>query len=249
MLTEERHGEILKILQERPAVTVQELTEILDTSESTIRRDLTALHNLGKLNKVHGGATSLAGQFNAKDDTVTIRQRLNWEEKCRIGEYAAALVGKDDFIYVDAGTSTQAMIQHIEERRALYVTNGILHARHLAQRGCRVFVLGGEIKPATEAVVGSEALDALRKYNFTKGFFGANGVTAESGYSTPDVNEAMVKAKAMARCGESYVLCDPAKVGRISPVTFAPIEAAVLITTKLEHESLKGCTEILEVDL
>ena len=68
MLTEERHHEILDLLNRRGAVTVIELTKLLKTSESTIRRDLNALARIGKLNKVHGGATALERVMQAEED-------------------------------------------------------------------------------------------------------------------------------------------------------------------------------------
>ena len=67
MLTEERFAEILRMLGEEKSVTVQELTERLATSESTIRRDLTALAEKGLLVKVHGGATALEMDYTTKD--------------------------------------------------------------------------------------------------------------------------------------------------------------------------------------
>ena len=63
MLTEERYAAILRILAEKKAVTVQELTRALDASESTVRRDLTALHKSGRLYKVYGGATAVFHLF------------------------------------------------------------------------------------------------------------------------------------------------------------------------------------------
>ena len=57
------------------------------------------------------------------------------------------------------------------EKEAVYVTNGISHARKLLHKGCRVFLLGGELKKETEALIGAEALESLGKYNFTKGFW------------------------------------------------------------------------------
>ncbi|MFW5647048.1 MAG: DeoR family transcriptional regulator, partial [Acetivibrio ethanolgignens] len=59
MLMEQRFHEILRAIEEKQTVTVQELTELLNTSESTIRRDLSILDKEGKLNKVHGGATAI----------------------------------------------------------------------------------------------------------------------------------------------------------------------------------------------
>ena len=232
MLMEERFAAILKILVEKPAVTVAELTGLLDTSESTIRRDLAALHNMGKLHKVHGGATAIDADYAAKDDDVASRQELHADEKKRIGRFAASLIEKDDFVYIDAGTTTEAMLAFITEKRAVFVTNGTVHAKKLVQHGCRAFVLGGEIKLATEAVVGTEALESLRKYNFTKGFFGTDGV----------------KQEAMRKCRACFVLADAAKFGRIAPVTFGQLADATVITTRLEEQELQGYTNVWEVD-
>ena len=125
MLAEERFREILKIVNEKKTVTVTELTELLDTSESTIRRDLTQLHKRGALLKVHGGATVLNGAYTTKDAKVSEREGLYVEEKRSIAKLAAALIGQEDFVYIDAGTSTASLAEAISEREAVYVTNGI----------------------------------------------------------------------------------------------------------------------------
>lgn len=77
-------------------MTVTELTELLDTSESTIRRDLTQLHKRGALLKVHGGATVLNGAYTTKDAKVSEREGLYVEEKRSIAKLAAALIGQED---------------------------------------------------------------------------------------------------------------------------------------------------------
>ncbi|MFR7442525.1 MAG: hypothetical protein ACLUUO_02275 [Sellimonas intestinalis] len=61
-------------------------------------------------------------------------------------------------------------------------------------------MIGGELKAATEAIVGNEAYVNLQKYNFTKGCFGTNGLNRTSGFTTPDINEAMIKDV----CTEAY---------------------------------------------
>ena len=63
MLTEKRFEEILKLLDEKKSITVTEIKEMLNTSESTIRRDLTALDRAGKLVKVFGGAVAVDAAF------------------------------------------------------------------------------------------------------------------------------------------------------------------------------------------
>ena len=211
MLAEERFREILKIVKDKKTVTVQELTALLQTSESTIRRDLTTLHQRGALIKVHG------------------------------------LIREEDFVYLDAGSSVDVMIDYITESGALYVTNSVSHAQKLLKKGMRVFLIGGELKAVTEAIVGAEAVESLKKYHFTKGFFGTNGADAVSGYTTPDITEALVKEKAMQQCRKNYVLSDSSKINQISSVTFADFQSAQLITTKLQDESYKKYTNIMEV--
>ena len=71
----------------------------------------------------------------------------------------------------------------------------------------------------------------MKKYNFSKGFFGTNGVSNRNGYTTPDVNEAMVKKEAIKRCIEPYVLADESKIEEVSFVTFANISDSSLITS------------------
>jgi DeoR family fructose operon transcriptional repressor len=248
MLTEERYAEILKIVEEKKAVTVLELTKALNSSESTVRRDLTALNSLGKLNKVHGGATAIDVSYSTKDDDVSVRQSRNIDEKSAIGKYAASLIENDDFVYIDAGTTTEFMIHYIVRQNAVYVTNSTTHAKKLAQKGCKVFILGGELKMATDAVVGNEAIESLKKYNFTKGFFGVNGINVKSGYSTPDVSEALVKAEALSKCNAKFILADTTKFNSISPITFAPLSGATIITTSLNDAQYKNHTTVMEIE-
>ena len=121
MLTEERFKLILDILKEKKSITVSELVEELKISESTVRRDLTSLSKMGKLNKVHGGATFLEEDYNNEELDVKIKHTLNVDEKKRIGKFAASLIEEGDFIYIDAGTSTELMIDYINEKKAIYV--------------------------------------------------------------------------------------------------------------------------------
>lgn len=248
MLIDERLNAILKIVEEQKSATVQELTQRLNASESTIRRDLSVLHKKGKLVKVHGGATVIGMNYNTKDDDVATRQDLNREDKIKIGKYAASLIKPNDFVYIDAGTTTEIMIDYIEERNAVFVTNATTHAMKLAQKGCTTYILGGELKSSTEAVVGSDTILSLQKYNFTIGFWGTNGVNQKTGFSTPDMNEALVKREAMKHCKNCYVLCDNSKFRQISSVTFGEFTEATIITTNLKDDLYKKCKNIMEVD-
>lgn len=247
MLTEERHSLILEEIQEKSVVYVSELVNKLSASESTIRRDLNLLHKEGKLKKVHGGATSLKNNLITKDEKFEHRQKINIDEKTAIAKYAASLIEEDDFVYLDAGSSTALVINFINTKKTIFVTNGIDQAKSLIKRGLKTYILAGEIKPQTEAIIGVEAINSLRKYNFTKGFFGANGVSIDRGFTTPDLKEALVKEEALKRTNEAYILVDSTKFNEISNVTFGMLEDAAIITTKIEDNRYYDIAEILEV--
>lgn len=247
MITEERFEKILQMLEDKRVVTVQELSEVLSISESTIRRDLTLLNSQRKLKKVHGGAKAINRSFNSVDFDINLRGDQFREEKKRIGVYGGKLIKKEDFVYIDAGSTTEALADAITETGAVYVTNGMNIAKKLTAKGLRTIIIGGEIKPITDAVVGSEALACLKKYHFTKGFFGTNGIDLEAGYTTPDPSEAQIKIQALKTCKEAYILADTSKFEQISPVTFGLLEEAFIITTELKETIYKKYTKILEV--
>ena len=168
MLTTDRRTQILKILRQNGSVTVSGLAEKFETSESTIRRDLLALSQLGKINKVHGGATALGQEFLNNEENFNEKSLQNINEKEEIAKYAASQINDDDFVFIDAGTTTFLMTKYITAYRATYVTNGIAHAKELTAKGCKVFVIGGELKSTTEAIIGLVAASNLQKYNFSK---------------------------------------------------------------------------------
>lgn len=247
MLTQDRQSKILSILKEQGSVTVTRLTEILSTSESTIRRDLTSLAKEGKLNKVHGGATALHQEFVSIEDNIDEKLKKNTEEKKEIARYAASQIQDDDFVYIDAGTTTLLMTTFLTNSKATFVTNGIDHAKQLVKNGCTTVVLGGKLKQSTEAIIGIVAATNLQKYSFTKAFLGANGISEKRGYTTPDTEEAMLKAVVMERSFVSYVLADSSKFNKVSAVSFGALDTACIITDKCEIEKIKKKTVVKEV--
>lgn len=248
MLAEERFAAILSLLKEKKSVTVLELTQALDISESTIRRDLIALHKMGKLKKVHGGATLLHKDFGLYETKLSERNGDHLEEKKKIAAYAASLIQAHDFIYLDAGSTTLQMVEYLEEKDAIYVTNGLELAKRLSALGFRIFILSGEIKASSEAVVGIGAISSLQKYNFTKSFLGTNGITIDNGFTTPDVNEAYVKSEVMKHTKTTYVLADSSKFDVCTPIHVADISDATIITTTGVDAGYKEEADIIEVE-
>lgn len=248
MLQKERHDKILAQLKKKHAVKVTNLAKELGISESTIRRDINELDQLGRLKRVFGGAVSISSDMALRETDVASRARLQVEEKDKIARYAATMINENDFIFIDAGTTTDRMIDYLEQKNVTYVTNGIVHAKKLIQRGFHVYMIGGLLRPSTEAAVGAAAIGAIRQYNFTKCFMGANGIDAERGFTTPDIGEAAIKTAAMEQSYISFVLADHSKFGLISSITFARIEDACIITDKTENEQYSQYTVVKEVE-
>ena len=248
MLAEERFGQILNLLSKQRTATVQELCEALGTSESTIRRDLTELDRLGKLNKVHGGATLPDSRFQAEEPTMQAKETLAVPQKRAIAAAAAALIHAEDFVFIDAGSTTLELVRALEGEalQANYVTNGVAHARTLAQKGCKVFLLGGLLRPETEAIIGAAALYSLQQYNFTKAFLGANGVALDAGFTTPDPEEAAVKATAVRRAKEAWFLVDDSKFARVYPAVIAELSGGAILTNHCPNPKYRQFTLIKE---
>ena len=248
MLTKQRHEEMVNIIRERGSVTTNEMAKILGISESTARRDINFLADTGKVIKVYGGAMFDPQDVDTKEDSFEQRMDINATEKGKAAEKALELITPDDFIYIDAGTTTEFLIDYIDiSVSAVFVTNGIVHAKKLISKGFKTYMAGGLIRAKTEAVVGSEAVESIKKFNFTKSFIGANGIHPLHGFTTVDTDEAMLKKEAVNHSYVSYVLADHTKFGKVTAVTFAPLEKACIVTDGIVKDKYKELTLIKEV--
>lgn len=244
MLAELRMESILAELEKEQAVSVAQLCQLTGASEATIRRDLNELARRGKLNKVHGGALPIREEFRGEEPNMDVKRQLRAPEKMRIARYAAGLITNDDVVYLDAGSTVMHMVEYIQAPSATVVTNSIECAQRLPGRGLRAYVLGGVIKPGTLAIVGCEAVEGLKRYNFTKTFLGANGIAVGPGFTTPDPEEAMVKSTAAAHARETWVLADSSKFGTITAASVLPLGGAGIITDRLEDRRYLEYTDI-----
>ena len=247
MLAEQRARAILQQVAQRQTVSVADLCALTGASEATVRRDLNALARQGKLNKIHGGATSLEEEeFLAREPDADTKRRYA-REKERIARHAAKLVGGDDVVYLDTGTTTLHMAEHLKGSGALFVTSSVEFACRLTEHGLKVYVLGGMLKPGTVDVVGAEAFAALRQFNFTKAFLGASGVSVSQGFTTPDPEAAALQRIAADRSQSVYMLTDSTKFGRVTAATIFPLEEARIITDRLPDARYREYTEVEEV--
>lgn len=243
MLSQERYDLILNLLKDKEVVKLKEMTEALKTSESTLRRDLTYLEEQGFLKRVHGGATLPENSYEVDFDTKVIQNKF---EKEMIGKFSSQLVLEGECIFVDAGTTTERIIKYLSGKNVTVVTNGATHISEFMKYNIKCHILGGRLKNVTGALVGAETMETLRKYNFNKCFLGANGVDLNSGYTTPDVEEAEIKREVMKRSQKSYILVDSKKFGKISFVSFGDLKEATIITDKLLSEEYREKTKVKE---
>lgn len=229
MIPEERKTKILQYVNERGSAKVSELMEIFDASEATIRRDLTEMDARGLLNKVHGGAFAIEERVVA-DSRMSEKEERYRDEKIMIAKYAASLISDNDIVFLDAGTTTQHIIDYVTALNVTFVTNAPAHANKLASMGYDVYMIGGKLKQTTEAMIGSVAYEQVRKYQFSIAFVGVNAVNHRAGFTTPDPEEAMIKECALRHTNMPYVLCDHTKFSKTSAVTFAKFEDVCAIT-------------------
>ncbi|WP_071395242.1 DeoR/GlpR family DNA-binding transcription regulator [Bacillus tuaregi] len=250
MLTPERHQLILDLLKRKNIVKLQELVDMTNTSESTIRRDLIQLEERKQLKRIHGGAARLQGKL--QELTMMEKSFKNLQQKKEIAKFAAGLIDEGDSIYLDAGSTVKEMIEFLPSENIVVVTNGLTHIHPLLERRIPTYVIGGFAKHKTDALVGRMALASLEEYRFDKCFIGVNGIHPELGFTTPDQEEAVIKEKAIALSREAFVLGDQTKFSEVSFAKIADINKATIITNELEDDTAEmymGKTKIKVVTI
>ena len=199
MILEKRLEIILDTLEKEEAVSNKILTDKLKVSESTLRRDLSYLQEMGKITRVHGGA--VLNNTAASEINFTDNQKRQLKEKSIIGEKACGLIKDAKFIYLDAGSTCHEVIKFLNNSRDItIVTNGLMHVDDLIKKNIKAVLLEGEIKPSTKVTTGIRTLESISKYGFDA-----------KAYYTADPNEAVVKSKAIENSTRAYILADRSK--------------------------------------
>lgn len=239
MLTQERQSLIEDYVNEHEVCRVSELRDLTATSESTIRRDLIQMEKNGLLKRVHGGAQSVKNF--SRDIAQNVRFSLNHETKVQIARYAARkFVHEGDNIFIDAGTTTYEMVPFLAKIANLQiVTNGVETALCSLNHGLKTFLIGGEVKDDTHAVIGETALNQIKKMNFSASFIGANGIEKNGNLTTPDPEEAAVKAAEIKQSRQAYILADSSKISQRGFAVFANTKDVLVITNQLnKHQRM-----------
>ena len=228
-------------------VRLDDLVSLLDTSESTVRRDLDELESEQKLHRVHGGAElphSLQEEFTNQQKSIK-----NIQEKMQVARKAASLISNDDVIFVDAGTTNELLLGYLNQDNLTVVTNSIHHAAKLVDKNIQTIIIGGHVKKSTDASIGAVAYEQIKQLNFDKAFLGINGIDEEFS-TTPDMEEAVIKKTVIKNARKSYIVTDSSKIGRVSFAKVDKIENATIITNQSSGalmKKIKENTRVIEV--
>lgn len=232
MLGVERQNYIIQLLEEKKFLRLNELVGQLRASEATIRRDLNTLERKGRLLRIHGGAKLISGVVHEKG--MLVKKTLHLKEKQKIAKLASQYLEDGQKIYLDAGTTVEALIPYLKERKNIeIITNGYSHLFHLLGKGIPTYVIAGKVKEKTQSLVGARAVLSLRDFYFDTAFLGANSMN-EEGFMTPDPEEAIVKEAVVKRANKSYVLADSSKWEQELGIVFAKRGDVMLITEEDE---------------
>ena len=244
MLKSKRKQLILEKVMKDKFVSLEYLVKALDTSESTVRRDLDELESERKLRRVHGGAESL--HFLQEEESNQEKSIKNIQEKTKIAQKAASLIQEYDVIFIDAGTTNELLVNELHDPSVTVVTNSIHHATKLVERNIPTVIIGGVVKRSTDASIGGVALNQIGQLNFDKAFIGMNGID-DGFFTTPDMEEGAVKRAILENAKRTYVLADASKLGQTSFAKVAPVSRARLITNQTESEMIQKIKEKTEV--
>lgn len=200
---------------------------------------------------MHGGATLPDSPFRTDEPTMAAKEELAVSQKQSIAQAAAELILPEDFIYLDArlqhaGSGTGAE-RPGPERQLCDQWRG--PRPPAGPERLRVFLPGGLLRPQTEAIIGAAALTAIQQYNFTKAFMGANGVALGSGFTTPDPEEAAVKAAALHRARETWFLVDDTKFAQVYPAVICDLHSGAILTNRCPNPKYRQYTLIKETEV
>jgi len=216
LIPAQRRERIREYLEIHHIVRITDLSEMLDASDATIRRDLERLEKQGFLERTHGGAI-LSQRLNFEQDYAQRVQRAP-DEKRWIGAMAASMIEDGDVVFINSGTTTTEVIRHIPANPSITVfTNNLIAALEVGAVDFELILLGGSFQPVSNSVGGQFAMENLGHVYADKTFIGVDGISIKYGCTFPTSAEADVVRRMMERTrGPIIVMADHTKWGTIS---------------------------------
>jgi DeoR/GlpR family transcriptional regulator of sugar metabolism len=215
MLTQQRKAHILAVLRREGQVVAKALSQDLELSEDTIRRDLRELAAEGLLQRVHGGALPASPAVAP----FAARATLATDGKTAIGQAAARMIRPGQVVFVDGGTTAIQLVRHLPPGLAATV---VTHSPHIAvaladHPAVTVEIIGGRLFKHSVVATGASAIEAIGRIRADTYFMGVTGVHPDIGLTTGDAEEAAVKRALCRFAAETVVLASGEKIGAASP--------------------------------
>jgi DeoR/GlpR family transcriptional regulator of sugar metabolism len=233
MLKEERLDFIINRLKSNPSVKLGQLSEALEVSEDTVRRDIEGLAKSGLLTKVRGGAIPHSPNAFSFQERIHISEH----EKGMIAQKALPLIKPGDTILLDGGTTTYALAGLLDIPLTV-ITNNIPVAALLAGRkNMEVIITGGRILPDSQATAGAYAIGLLEQSHVDICFLGICSLHHQIGVTSIDYFECEIK-RAMVKCSDRIVaLTGYDKIGTSEEYKICPIDKLDTIITEIHPEN------------
>ena len=238
MHEKERHRIILSAVQEKPVATVQELVDLTDSSEATIRRDIAALHVQKRLRRVRGGAEAInPPQFvGLAGRPFSVNEALNARQKQAIAKEAVALCQDGEPIIINGGTTTFQMVHFLANRRMQVLTNSFPIAEHLLKHSKNTVMLsGGTIYREQNIILSPFENDVTRNFYARRMFMGAQGL-GPLGLMEADPLLIQAEQKLIDQAVDLVVLVDSSKFRKRSSLILCGLKriATVITDTGIE---------------
>ncbi|WP_272003629.1 DeoR/GlpR family DNA-binding transcription regulator [Roseovarius sp. ZX-A-9] len=220
MTTTFRHPDILEIARREGRVTVDELAERFGVTSQTIRRDLTSLTRTGALQRVHGGAVLAAGVSNLEYEA---RRRLNATGKQAIGRAAAARIPDGASVFLDIGTTSEAVARGLSAHRGLMVVTNNLHVAEIFRAGSsgEVIITGGSLRATDNGLVGPLTVQSIESFRFDYAVLACSAVDEVGDLLDYDLDEVHVGRALLRRARQVILVVDRSKFRRTAPVRIA----------------------------
>ncbi|MBQ8276795.1 MAG: DeoR/GlpR transcriptional regulator [Clostridia bacterium] len=215
MIQYQRHKEILDLLELHRTLSIRRLAKELFTSESTVRRDLTSLEQMGLIRRVYGGA--VLAKYTNTDMPAFHREQENSEKKAMIASRAASLIRDGMALFIDASTTASHLADYLGNYKDLtVVTNSLPLTEKLGELGrdhVRVFCTGGQFLPRNRAFAGASAIRTVEQFRADLFFFSSCGISLEGEISDFSEEETELRRAMLHRAKTRVFLADDSKFG------------------------------------
>ncbi|ATZ18535.1 DeoR family transcriptional regulator [Williamsoniiplasma somnilux] len=231
MLKEIRFENILNYLKNNDIAEIEKMSKDLKISLTTLRRDLSELEIENKIVKLHGGA-KLVKEKLISEDFLENKLQTNVEEKKQLAQIANRKIKANTTLFLDAGSNPYFLAKIIDPSLNLtIVTNSIINVQELVKNGHqKIYLLGGKFTDVTGAILGYEAIEALKNYAFDLSFVGVNAVDDQGNVYTTSSDHAQIKIEIIKHSSKAFGLADSSKLHSKSFYKFTTIKDLEIIS-------------------